>query len=315
MTRPQVGAAPVNPQDAATVSFVNSKIGYVIITYGGSSWPARTTVTVPSGGYALYDSSAYPGALQPTDWTGADVWLQAASITPPLASKQVAWFTPLNNSTSLTGASGIVFTGVGSTTGAVVVSGGTAQTKRRRVENAVTVAAATAVCGFRETNAQYTTNGGFIFTMRAALSRGIAAAASRRFFMGMTSNVVAPTDVAFSTITNDGIGVISESTDTNLFITYRTGAGTAVRVDTGMVKSVADNTEMYDLQMIMVAGGTTIAFTLTRLSDGVVFTHTSTTAIPASGTLLAPRVQASVGGISSVIGVMLCNLYIETVSA
>lgn len=133
--------------------------------------------------------------------------------------------------------------------------------------------------------------------------------------MGMTSNVVAPTDVAFSTITNDGIGVISESTDTNLFITYQTGAGTAVRVDTGMVKSVADNTEMYDLQMIMVAGGTTIAFTLTRLSDGVVFTHTSTTAIPASGTLLAPRVQASVGGISSVIGVMLCNLYIETVSA
>lgn len=51
---------------------------------------------------------------------------------------------------------------------------------------------------------------------------------------------------------------------------------------------------------------------VTDLATGATASGTITTNLPALGTLLAPRGWMSVGGTSSVIGIALMGLYIET---
>lgn len=314
MGRQLRGAAPSDPLDAATKGYVDTAVAgagggnTVTITYTGTSWPARTTVTVPSGGYAIYDSQQYPGAPQPSDWTGTDVWLQAVAVTPNLAQRMVAWFTAIASNTGLNG-NGIALTAVGTATAEAVASTNI-HTKQRRVGLLVTTAATSAVAGWREANAAYMVAQGFTFESRWGSASGAAAAATRRHFVGFTSVTAAGTDVNPSTIA-DCLGVGADAADTNLQFMHRTGSGTVVKSDTGIAKPTADATDMYDVQIVCAPGATTATMTLTRLSDGAAASYTTTTAIPASTTLLAPRGITSVGGTSSVVGFALSSIYTE----
>lgn len=237
------------------------------------------------------------------------------AIQPFLARNKVALVTAQGNGT-VVASMGLTITAAG-TASTVTVSATNIHQAMRRIAYLVTTASATAVAGFRHNIAQFFRGaaggklGGFHFICRFGPATGNAANATRRGFCGFLSTTTAPTDVDPSTLTNV-LGVGCDSADTNYFVMHRTGTGTVVKVNTGIAKSAADNTEMYDLAIFCAPGGTSVHIQFTRLSDDVSFTHTITTSLPAETTLLAPQGYYSVGGTNSVIGVALVSMYIET---
>jgi hypothetical protein len=240
--------------------------------------------------------------------SGLDTSLQAS-----LARNNVSFVRPQGNGTVIAGV-GLTLTAAGTATAANVATTNL-HTAMRRIEYLVTTAATTAVAGFRHAAAQWFMGsgalGGFHFVCRFGPATGSAANTARRGFVGLSASVAAPTDVNPSTLANI-IGVGCDSTDANYFIMHKTGTATATRVDTGIAKSATDRTKVFELAMFCPPGGTSVQFEFTDLTTGVVFRHTATTNLPAATTLLAPSGYYSVGGVSSVIGMALMSLYIET---
>lgn len=240
-----------------------------------------------------------------------------SAIQSLIARNKVSWATANGNSTTLS-ANGIALTATGTATAANVATTNL-HTMLKRLEYAVTVAATTAVAGWRSSVAQFKVGatgsklGGFFYVVRFGPSRGVAADSTRRFFVGLSSLTGAPTDVNPSTTETNAIGVGCDSTDTNWQIIHRTASGAATKIDTGIPKTAADNTEAYELALFSAPNqSTAVGYMFTDLTDDVVASGTITTNLPASSTLLAPRGWSSVGGTNSVIGISLASLYLET---
>lgn len=238
------------------------------------------------------------------------------SLQPLLARNKVAWANPQGNGTVIA-AVGITLTATGTATGANVDTTNI-HNAIRRLEYAVTTAAATAVAGWRGPANQYWIGnpanqlGGFFMVCRFGRSRGVAANATLRGFTGFSSQTAAPGDADPSTSFSNMIGVGCDAADTNYHIMHRTGTGVATKVDTGFAKAVSDTAEMYELAMFTPPSDNDVWVQFTRLSDGATFTHTISTNLPTDTTLLSPRGHYSVGGTSAVIGYALASLYIET---
>jgi len=134
-----------------------------------------------------------------------------------------------------------------------------------------------------------------------------------RAFVGMANTTAAPTDVEPSTITNI-IGMGWDAADANVQIMHRgTGAVTKINLGASFPVPTADRTAVYELALFSQPGTTQVVnYEVTDLVSGAVATGTITTNLPTTSTLLAPRGWMSVGGTSSVIGIALMGLYIET---
>jgi hypothetical protein len=192
-------------------------------------------------------------------------------------------------------------------------------TATRRLEYAVASATATAVVGLRQTANQYALGnsadiyGGFHFVATFGPSRGAGSGEARRFFAGMTSFTTAPTDTNPSTLAVNAIGVGADTEDLNWHIMHRAGTGAMTKIDTGFYKNDPDTSEMYTLSIFSPPqGGQRATVRFTRLSDGQFFEHTITTNLPALTQLLTWQIWASVGGVSSVIGMAISTVYIKT---
>jgi len=242
-----------------------------------------------------------------------------SALQPLIASNKIAWANPNGNSTGI-GLMGIAITATGTATAANVATTNI-HTAMRRLEYAVTTAAATAVAGFRSGVNQYHIGdanapfGGFFTVCRFGPSRGQAANATRRGFVGMTSNTSPPTDVDPSATAAwaNLIGVGHDAADANWQIMHRTGTGTTTKIDTGIPKAYNDTTEMFEVAIFTAPTETpSVTVQLRRLSDDLTFTHTITSNLPAATTLLGFQAYNSVGGTSSVIGISLGSLYLET---
>lgn len=270
----------------------------------------------PAGRIKLF-SRAIAGRNMPAfvGPSGLDSAIQAF-----LGRNKIAFFNPPGNATTVQAIGMANPTATGTATAANV---GTANIHQamRRLEYAVTTAAATAVAGARVAANQYhiggsgTPFGGFTFIARFGPSRGVAANATRRFFAGLTSNTGAPTDAdpTSGTTWANMIAVVADSADTNFHIAHRTGTGAVTKIDTGIPKGDADNTEMFELALFTSPTGTpSVGYQFTRLSDGVTFSGTITTALPTATTLLTWQIWTSVGGTSAVVGVSVASVYIET---
>lgn len=232
---------------------------------------------------------------------------------PLLTKNNVSWFNPPGNSTTVNQL-GMVVTGTGTATAANVTPANIHQATRR-LEYAVTTAATTAVAGLRSGVAQQfigdtaTPFGGFHFVTRFGPSRGVAANTTRRFFVGMTSVTVAPTDVEPSTWAANGIGVVADLGDVNFHIMHRAGTGVATKIDTGIPKAALDASELYEVAIYTIPTNTpSVTVRLTRLSDGVSFTHTITTNLPSASQLLTWQMWTSVGGTSAVVGLSVVSV-------
>ena len=242
-----------------------------------------------------------------------------SELQPLIARNKIAWANPNGNGTAM-GLMGIALTATGTATAANVATTNI-HTAIRRLEYAVTTAAATAVAGFRSGVNQYhigeanTPFGGFTTVCRFGPSRGQASNATRRGFVGMTSNTAAPTDANPSAGTTwaNMIGVGHDAADANWQIMHRTGTGEVIKIYTGIQKAYNDTTEMFEVAIFTAPTGTpAVGVQLTRLSDGLTFSHVITSNLPAATTLLGFQAYNSVGGTSSVIGISLASLYLET---
>jgi hypothetical protein len=137
--------------------------------------------------------------------------------------------------------------------------------------------------------------------------------ATKRAFAGMRPST-APTDVNPSTLTNI-VGMGWDSGDTNVQFIHNDGSGTATKIDLGATFPVpaVDLTTIYRLTLFSPPGTTqSVGYEVENLDTGEKATGVVTTNLPTTSIALAQTVQASVGGTSSVVGVAISQIYVET---
>ena len=192
-------------------------------------------------------------------------------------------------------------------------------TRTRRMEYLVTVAATTAVAGFRGASAHWTIGaasaglGGFSMVYRWAPATGVATA-TQRAFAGMRNSTAAPTDVEPSTqVSMCGMGW--DAADANIQFMHNDASGVATKIDLGASFPVptVDRTSVYEIALFAPPGTTqSLSYEVRDLVSGAVATGTVTTNLPPTTTALVPFSYVSVGGTSSVVGIAVMGLYIES---
>jgi hypothetical protein len=231
--------------------------------------------------------------------------------------KKVSRWNPAGNGTAITadGALGIAVSG---TATAANVAATNTHTALRRIDYLVTAPATNAVAGFRISagNQFWRGNvaglGGFNYLCQWGPSEGVATSTTRAF-VGMSALTAGPTDVEPSSLVTM-IGMGWDAADTNIQLMRNDGTGTATKIDLGANFPVptADRTEAYELRLYCEPNGSSIDWQVTDLGTNDVASGSVSTDIPAGTSFLSPRGWMSVGGTSSVIGIALMNMWIET---
>lgn len=240
-----------------------------------------------------------------------------STLQPHIGLNRVASWMAAGNSTTITATGAAALTAIGTATAANVANTNV-HTVMRRLEYLVTVAAATAIAGYRYTGALWNRGGltgyqGFHYVCRWGPATGVTTATNRGF-TGFRNVTAAPTDVEPSTLV-DIIGMGWDSADTNIQIMHNDNAGAATKVDLGASFPVpsADRTKAYELVLFASAADTSqVQYRVTDLGTLAVASGSITTNLPSLTTFLNPQGWMSVGGTSSVIGIALGQLYIET---
>ncbi len=187
-----------------------------------------------------------------------------------------------------------------------------------RLEYLVTVAATTAIAGFRGVSTVVSAGGpsaglgGFAFVGRWGPATGVATTTNRAFF-GLANVTSAPTDVEPSTTLNC-ICMGWDAADANIQIMTNDATGTCTKTDLGAAFAVptTDRTALYELSLYSPKGTTqSVAWMATNLISGATASGTITTDLPSTTTLLAPRGWMSVGGTSSVIGIGVNSMVLD----
>lgn len=199
---------------------------------------------------------------------------------------------------------------------AATMAAGNVHTATPRLNYQVTIAAANAVAGVRSNVAPFLSRSagtGFRFVCRFGPSTASAAGPSVRLFAGVrAASGVAPVDSDPSGLPLL-IGVGADAADANFQFIVRDSAA-AFKVDTGIPKTAPAGTEMYEVEILAPAGVSTVALSLTRLSDGTVFSNeiSGTALLPPDTAFFNPYAWISVGGVSSTIGLALAGMSIES---
>lgn len=273
---------------------------------------AATAITAPASTNVTLFARSYGGrgmfGAQETNGTGY-------IFMPQLKGHSMYW-SPQNGGSTATviGSAAITATGTG---GSVNLATTNRYTRMKKMSYSVTVAATTAVAGFRASNGIVTVgaasagDGGFYYVLRWGPDTGVATTTNRAF-AGLQTSTSAPTDVEPSTIANI-IGMGWDAADTNVQFMNRS-ATTLTKTDLGASFPVptVDATTAYEIVMFSPPGTTqSVSYQITNLTTGAVATGKVTTNLPTNTTLLLPSCWMSVGGTSSVIGVSLIGMYLE----
>lgn len=284
----------------------------VEIEGGQLRFPAIATPAAPaSGGGKLFGRSVggrmLPAFMGPS---GLDTSLQ-----PHFGRNAVAFFRPTGNSTAV--ASIGFSTSVSGTATAASVTTTNRHTRMKRIEYLITTASTTAQARWSQTFGQYfvggggSGDGGFHLITRWGPATGVATATTRAFCGLINTN---PGDVNPSSLINL-CGMGWDAGDTNIQFIYNDGSGTATKVDLGasFPRPTADRSKIYEITMFSPPGSTqSVSYEVTDLATGAVATGTVTSDLPSTSTSLTPIIHMSVGGTSSVIGIAVMGVYIET---
>jgi hypothetical protein len=266
-----------------------------IITGGASGTPQR--LPVGPNGHVLTAAS------------GAPVWAPGGSGDWLESVQEMRGF---NNTSSWNVFGQQAPTATGSPR-AQLIEATNAATARPRVGADVTPATATAVAGWRVGTRQcYVgsgTSGGFVFSGGFVIYDG-ATNSSHRAFLGLFAAGTAPTDVNPSTIV-DMLGVGYDAADTNVQFFHNDASGTASKIDTGIAKPTTNNSRGYLVNIDCPPGGP-VTFSIREVVTGATFTATASTNLPAATTFLGGLGYASVGGVSSVIGIAFYRQMVKT---
>jgi hypothetical protein len=242
--------------------------------------------------------------------------IKVRTIQQDISQYNHIYWNAIPNGSTLTSIGLATMTNTGTATAANIATTNK-YTYTPRLDMLVTTAATTAVAGYRAPVALVTIGGpaagvgGFECKIVGGPATGVATATSR-YFMGMVAGVTAPTDVEPSTVQNI-FGVGYDAADTNLQLMHKLASGAVTKVDLGASFPVptTDRSRIYQLEIHAAAGTTqSIGYKLTEIISGVTTTGIVTTNIPATTTLLAPRIWSSVGGTSSVIGITFVTTHL-----
>jgi hypothetical protein len=240
-----------------------------------------------------------------------------AQLQPAFANKKIGTaFAVVNSSTYTT--SGIVAVSSSGNINAGVTSTNLF-TRAVRV-NYTSTGTAGALAYFYQATASFTLGsattpayGGFYYVHRFGIADTVA---SPRTFVGLTSSVIAPTNVEPSTLTN-AIGVGQGAADTNLKIYYG-GSAAQTPIDLGAnFPTGTSATDWYELTLFAPpTSNNTVYYQVIRLNTGNVATGTLTgtagTVLPSNTTFLSLRGWRTNNATASAVTLAFGNLYIET---
>ncbi len=285
---------------------------------GGSPDPLDLTVqtvTAPSADTVRVFAGKSGGRVMPR-FIGPNG--QDATFQPHIGKNKVSKWNAAGNGTVIVADGSPALTVAGTATTRNVSTTNRA-TRIRMIEWLVTTAATTAIASFRAGAAQWSIGdasqsdmGGFHYVCTWGTATG-GATATNRAFVGMANTTAAPTDVEPSTITNI-VGMGWDAADANISIMHR-GTGAVTKIDLGAAFAVptTDRANAYLLELYSPPGTTQkVGYKVTNIITNAVAEGEITANLPTAATFLAPRGWMSVGGTSSVIGIALSQLYIET---
>lgn len=239
-------------------------------------------------------------------------------VQPHFGLHRIASWIPQGGSVTITATGSNALTAAGTAT-AVTVAATNVYTQSKCLEYLVTAAANNAVAGFRASQNTFwrgnaTDFGGFHMVCRWGPATGVATTTNRAF-VGMTSSTAAPTDVQPSSLLSM-CGMGWDAADTNIQIMTNDGTGTATKTDLGASFPVptVDRSKVYELQLYCAPNASTMSYKVTDVGTGSVASGTLSTDLIPNTTFISPRGWMSVGGTSSVIGIALMNMYVETMN-
>ncbi len=267
-----------------------------------------TQPVAPAGGHSLFSRDlAGRHMLAFVGPSGLDT-----AVQPHLGRNRATWWMAIGNATTVpTVQGGAALTAVGTATAANIATTNFV-TWIKRIDWLVTTAAATAVAGYRAPAVQWgrgnlPRTGGFHLIMRGGPATGCATTTTR-YFMGMTSSTAAAADVEPTTLGSTiGIGWGSSDTQVNLIVN---STKTPLGADFPIPRT--DRSVMYELILFAPPNGSWIGYQLVEMASDKKISGVVSTGLMANTVLMAPRAQFSVGGTSSVVGITLSSLYIET---
>ena len=304
----------------------------------GPQWP--TGATWPAGPQWVKGDKGDQWEVGPmwpwwwATWPAGPAWppgpasdISTLSETTHIQNNRVKYYTmtcepQVGGSTHV--ANGAIFTITGSTTSGDINmfnDFGVA----RRVNYQAATASTSAVCGLRIPKISVyrwggpsigmQPYGGFYMSFHFWQTTGQASNATRRMFIGMQSNLWAPTNADVFTAWKALIGVWANEADVNLQWMHSSWSS-LTKVDTWIPKAMADGTKHYEViiysdpdseQMFMRVVDHTEFSGVTNL----VYNYTASSNIPNSNVWLTFNSYMAVGSTSSVVGMANMGLYIE----
>ncbi|MGL5816657.1 MAG: hypothetical protein ACRCYR_03770 [Phycicoccus sp.] len=325
---PQGDTGPVGPQGPIGLTGPSGAAGAQGSTGAagpqGPAGPAGATGPVgPQGSKGdTGDASTVPGPqgpvgpagpAGPTGATGAAGPQGAAGTSVGLLrDKFVSHYTAVAAGSTGFTSLGMTVTNLGTAT-AATFSAGSVYGSMRRTELLVTAPTTSAVAGSRSNTylVRAATVGGFRARMRAAPATGQTNAA-HRFFMGLRASAAAPTDVNPSSL-NSIIGIGWDSGDAQVSLIHSNASGPATKVSLGasFPRPTTDRAVMYELWLTSVNGSGDVTWSVREIVSGATASGTINVNIPPSASQLAMQTFASVGGVSSVVGLVVADFYSE----
>jgi hypothetical protein len=279
LTIPAVTAEPAAPPSGAMAFFATPR--------AGQPWPAFKS-----------PASAEPHPLQPLIANG-----NYALLMPSVGTT----VTNIGMSPATAG-----------TAAGLNVGSGSRLARMKRLAYRVTTASATAVASWRNNASQLsvggtnTWEGGFWGVMHGGPDTG-ATNGNHRFFMGL-GDTSAPTDVNPSTLLRI-VGIGYDSADSNLQFMHNDSSGAATKIDLGasFPKPNVNSSVAYRLRLYSPPGPTQIlSYDVDDLVNGDTVSGTVTTNLPSITDFITPKLYTSVGGVSSVVGVMIGPIVFQT---
>lgn len=243
------------------------------------------------------------------------------SLQPLLARNKVGYWNPPGNSTTVPAVFAInAPTAVGTATARNVAI--TTLASRMKRLGYVSGNPAGNLAGHYQTAAQVScgsgtgAGSGFFYVCRFIPSSAGVVSGSR-LYVGMGSNVAAPTNVDPSTLTNH-VGVAQLSTDaTQLYLVYG-GSSAQTAIALGAVNFPGNTLSTTAYELAIFAPGNvanTYYVQVTNLTTEATYTNTLTgiaTVVPQSTTLLAHRAWITNNASTGAVGIDICTFYIET---
>jgi hypothetical protein len=247
-------------------------------------------------------------------------------LQPFLARNKIAYWSPAGNSTTAPTTIAMNTLTVQSNNGTTYTARNVATTniltRMRRLAVISQSGTNGTIGGVRDTNAQYTTGtgtglGGFHFVARFATSDA-ATVTGARTFVGLSSATNAITNVDPATLTNS-IGVAQLSGDaTQWYIVYGgSSAQTAIALGTALGAPTLTTTA-FELSLFSApAANGVVHYEMKNLGTGVSARGTLTPGTPGlqtplNTTLLAPRLWRTNNAQTTVTGLDIISIYIET---